>query len=91
MRSWIWRERYRRARDWLFRGIADRLPRRVVYFALIRAWAYATTGDYSETVATEVTAETVVRRWERSFPENKNRTEAELTIESLRRETNHHG
>jgi hypothetical protein len=41
------------------------LPRRVVYFALIRGWAYATTGRYGSTIAPEVTADEVLRRWER--------------------------
>ena len=91
MRSWIWRDRYRRARDWLFRGVADRLPRRVVYFALIRAWAYATTGKYGTTLVREVAAYKVVERWERTLSENKNKTEAELTIETLRKERHPHG
>ena len=44
--------------------IADHLPRKVVYFATIRAWAHATTEEYSSTTATEVTAVEVLDRWE---------------------------
>ena len=34
--------------------IAWRLPRRVLYFSVIRAWAIATTGEYSDREATSV-------------------------------------
>lgn len=49
-------------------AIAKRLPRRVVYFALIRAWAFATTGRYGTTIATHITADEVVRRWASTPP-----------------------
>jgi hypothetical protein len=41
------------------------LPRKVVYFAVIRAWAHATDGQYGSTVVPEVTADVVLRRWGR--------------------------
>ena len=44
--------------------IAWHLPRSVVYHALIRAWAHATTGQWSDTEAPAVTADEVIRRWE---------------------------
>ena len=43
---WFWhRTRPAFAREILPRAIANRLPRRVMYFAMIRAWAAATPGD----------------------------------------------
>ena len=44
--------------------IAWKLPKRVVYLALIRAWAHATTNGYGSTDATLVTMNEVVKRWE---------------------------
>ena len=44
--------------------IAHHLPRKVVYFATIRAWANATIEEYSSITATEVTAVEVLDRWE---------------------------
>ena len=46
----------------LARWIADHLPRRVVYFAVVRAWAEATTGQWSDTEATGITASTMLSR-----------------------------
>ena len=47
------------------RWIANHLPQRIVYHALIRAWAYATTGGWSHELATSIAASEVVARWER--------------------------
>jgi len=47
------------------RWIANHLPKRIVYHALIRAWAYATTGEWSGETATSVTTDVVVKRWMR--------------------------
>lgn len=47
-----------------YRWIADRLPRKLVYFAVIRAWAVATTGEFSNTNALRITVDTTLRRWE---------------------------
>ena len=44
--------------------LADMLPRYIVYYAVIRAWAEATTGQWSHEDATGVTASDVVKRWE---------------------------
>ena len=44
--------------------LAYQLPKSVIYFAVIRAWAYATTGEWSKESPLEVTAETVLRRWD---------------------------
>ena len=55
------------SKDGLCRGLAWLLPRRVVYFCVIRAWAFATCGEYGTTVATEVTADEVVQRWDKSL------------------------
>lgn len=58
------RKYYERARDAVSGLVAYCLPRRVVYFALVRGWAEATTGDYKGTDATTVSADEVIRRWE---------------------------
>lgn len=44
---------------------AGRVPKRLVYFVVIRAWAYATTGKYGNTEARAITATEVVERWHR--------------------------
>ena len=53
-------------RETLYRWIAQHLPRRVVYHAVIRAAAFATTGKYGSTVVPEVTAMDVIYRWSKS-------------------------
>lgn len=55
--------RYERRREALAFWLAWKLPKRVVYLALIRAWAHATTGDYGTTDATTITANEMVKRW----------------------------
>lgn len=47
----------------LAKWIANRLPRRVVYFAAVRVWANAATGRWSHKDATTVTASDAVKRW----------------------------
>lgn len=44
--------------------LAYHLPAPLVYHASIRAWAYATTGEYSYQIVPELTASDMVRRWE---------------------------
>lgn len=58
-RSWIYRvkEKY-----WFW--ISKKVPHKLVYFVLIRAWAYATCGKYGAENATTVTMDEVIRRWE---------------------------
>ena len=50
------------------REISDRiawiLPKRIIYFCLIRAWAKATTGKWSNTIGPEVRMDEVIKRWE---------------------------
>lgn len=54
----------RTKQEWAQR-VANALPRRVVYWALIRAWSHATTGPrYGTTDATAVPMDEVLRRWE---------------------------
>lgn len=43
--------------------IVCRLPHRVVYWCMIRAWANATTGPYSDLEAPAVTMDHVARAW----------------------------
>lgn len=51
------------SRDKLARWIADRMPKRVIYFGFIRAFSKATTGKWSDTEVPGVTAMTVLKRW----------------------------
>jgi len=46
----------------LARWIANHLPSRVVYFAVVRAWNEATTGRWSDTDATEITVSETLSR-----------------------------
>lgn len=48
----------------IWKWLAWHLPRRLVYWGLIRAWSEATTGEYSFSDATKVTADEVLERWE---------------------------
>jgi len=45
--------------DWL----AWKLPKKLIYFCLLRAWAKATTGKYGKEDATKVTMDDAIRRW----------------------------
>ena len=46
---------------WLW--LANRMPRQLVYWCLIRALAHATTGRWSEQRVCDVKAKDVVNRW----------------------------
>lgn len=46
--------------------LAYMLPRRVVGFAIIRAWAHATTGPWSHEEATGITTSDMLERWEKA-------------------------
>ena len=49
----------------LIRVIVWQLPRRVVYWAAIRALAHATTGKYGTQIVPELMAMDVLKRWDR--------------------------
>lgn len=44
--------------------IADWMPRKLVYFCVIRCWSHATTGPWSSCAAPDVTIEQALKRWE---------------------------
>lgn len=49
----------------IYQFIANKLmPRKLLYWASIRAWAIATTGKWGSTVATDIKMDTVVKRLE---------------------------
>ena len=48
----------------ILRWFSWRLPRQLVYFCLIRAWAYATSGEFGITDVPRVSMSRVVKRWE---------------------------
>ena len=47
------------------RAIAFKLPMRIVYWCIIRAWSIATTGKYSDTNVTTVTVDQMLKRLEK--------------------------
>lgn len=47
----------------LWRVLADMLPAKLVYFAVIRLAAHATTGKYSSTDTVELSAIDALERW----------------------------
>ena len=52
----LWKEKFQM---WF----AHRMPRWLVYFCLIRGWAYATTGKFSKDDAVSIRMDDVVERW----------------------------
>jgi hypothetical protein len=55
----------------LARKIAWRLPRRVVMWCYVRVGAYATTGEYSDTVVPDLSMMDALGRWESSDVSNQ--------------------
>ncbi|GIK36549.1 MAG: hypothetical protein BroJett011_03820 [Chloroflexota bacterium] len=51
------------SRSYWYQWLAWQLPRELIYYVLIRAWAYATTGQYSNTVISEISMDEAIRRW----------------------------
>ena len=43
--------------------IAFSLPKQIAYYATIRTWANATTGEYSDTHAPSITITEILNRW----------------------------
>jgi hypothetical protein len=50
-----------------YKWLAWRLPKGLVYWCLIRVFAFVTTGEYSDTEVSELTAMEALRRWEKSL------------------------
>ncbi len=50
--------------DGLARWVAEHLPRRVVYFAVVRAWAHATSGEHAHVAPPLTTVDEALRHWE---------------------------
>lgn len=50
-----------------------RLPRKVIAWALIRAWAHASSGPWSDEAAPELSMELVVRRWDQPHDDEPTR------------------
>ena len=48
-----------------YQTIAWWLPKKLIYFCLIRGWANATTGSYSKENAGTITCDEVIRRWDK--------------------------
>ena len=47
--------------------LAAILPRKLVYYAVIRLWGYATTGKYGNTEVPAITIDEAVRRFRKDF------------------------
>ena len=61
MGSYTWFERTRMAIE---RWIANHLPCSIVYYAVVRVWAYATTGKYGGTEVDDLTVSAALSRWQ---------------------------
>lgn len=51
-------------KDKIWLWIASHLPHKLVYWAVICAWAYATTGKYSNNLAPGMAVDIVLARWQ---------------------------
>jgi hypothetical protein len=51
-------------RDAICRWVADRLPRRVVYFCGVRLWVHATKGKYNRENVGNTAVVDALERWE---------------------------
>jgi hypothetical protein len=47
----------------IYRWLAGKLPRKLVYFAVIRAWVNATSGPYSGETPIDMTIKDTLNRW----------------------------
>lgn len=63
--GFLFRHHLWRLKERVARFIVDHLPPRIVYFTLIRAWVFGTSGKYSSTDVTEVTCSKIIKRWEK--------------------------
>lgn len=62
---WLLRRyQFSRWRDAFWRGVAYRLPRKVVYWATIRLMVHATTGPWSHQIVPELEPGEALTRWE---------------------------
>jgi hypothetical protein len=52
--------------------IVDRLPRWVIYYAIVRAGVYACSGEYSNPVFPELTLVDAMKRWEINIARQQN-------------------
>lgn len=54
------------------RAIVWNLPKWIIYWAAIRLFAHATTGEYGNTVASELTLMDAIGRWDSDFLRKNN-------------------
>lgn len=48
-----------------YQKIAWKLPKKLIYYCLIRGWSNAVSGKYSNTDAAKITADEMIRRWDK--------------------------
>ena len=74
-------------KEFISQKIAYLLPKRVVYFALIRAWSKASTNKYSSEIISNILMEEVIKRWEEEVEEKhvtfSNQKAKALSVEQL--------
>ena len=61
MSAFLYRTGLYRVNVWQW--LASKLPKRLVYFAVIRVWAYGTTGEFAATEVMNLTVDEAIRRW----------------------------
>ncbi len=74
--------RWSRIKERMQFWIVLRLPKWVIYFAVIRSWAHATTGQFSDVDITLVTVDWVLRAWS-DVPVSKDELQDSFSMEML--------
>jgi len=53
----------RRRMDRFWRWLSFKLPKKLVYYATIRLWAFSTTGTWGDTEVTGLSISEALKRW----------------------------
>jgi len=59
----MFKEKLKKIHDKFWMGLAWHMPRKLVYWCVVRATGFATTGKYSDTILPEITAAEVADRF----------------------------
>ncbi len=74
--------RWNRIKERIQFWLVWRLPKWVIYFSVIRAWAYATTGQFSDVDATVVSVDWMLRAWN-DIPVSKDELQDSFQMDML--------